>query len=478
MKKILCIGIVLVFAVCAFMPFINAQNTNVSIASETKNEISSAVFTEYLVPSSTSAPDGIAMSNSGLVYFIEIKTNKIGKMTEAGSFTEYTIPTANSNPSAGIAINVNGTVFFNEFRGNKVGKMTPTGTFTEYTVPTAACGVGSIAINSNGTIFFCEHDGNKIGKMTESGSFKEYSLPSGNCDPMGLAINSNGTIFFAQEWTNKIGRMTESGTFLSSYTTSSPAGCMAINSNGTIFFTMPYANKIGKLRESGSLTEYTVPTPNSLPVGIAIGSNGLIYFTQNQGNKIGRMSESGSFAEYTVPTAGSIPACITINSNGTIFFTEYNGNKIGKIDGAQQLSMIIIEPSGGEIFIEGQVENIFWGIKYGNPPYKVYVNFTTDRGITWTPIGSTTQQIEGFGSMSWTVPHIDDRYANTNAELQVYINIVVLDNKTRNEATMEDSNNFTVETINATPEAGSVIFIAIAGITLISIRGRKMMWHL
>jgi virginiamycin B lyase len=42
---------------------------------------------------------------------------------------------------------------------------------------------------------------------------------------------------------------------------------------------------------SGAITEYVVPTSNSIPVGIASGPDGALWFTESGGiaNQIGRL---------------------------------------------------------------------------------------------------------------------------------------------------------------------------------------------
>src|SRR5436305_10880648 len=61
-----------------------------------------------------------------------------------GALTEFTIPTANSNPEA-IAAGPDGNLWFAERNANQVGRVTPTGTITEFTLPTASSVPGGIA---------------------------------------------------------------------------------------------------------------------------------------------------------------------------------------------------------------------------------------------------------------------------------------------------------------------------------------------
>ena len=76
------------------------------------------------------------------------------------------------------------------------------------------------------------------------------------------------------------------------------------------------------------MTEWTIPTDNSLAGQIYLEGN-LLYFTEAWGNKIGCLNvSSGLFREWTVPTADSQPLGIYV-SGGLVYFTEAIGNKIG-----------------------------------------------------------------------------------------------------------------------------------------------------
>ena len=72
----------------------------------------------------------------GALWFTENGNNQIGRITTAGDFTEYPIPTATSGPF-GIASGPDGALWFTENAGNKIGRIATDGTVTEFPVPTA-----------------------------------------------------------------------------------------------------------------------------------------------------------------------------------------------------------------------------------------------------------------------------------------------------------------------------------------------------
>ena len=98
-----------------------------------------------------------------------------------------------------------------------------------------------------------------------------------------------------------------------------------------LWFTESANNKIGKITTGGNITEYTIPTTSSNPLGIAAGPDGNLWFTENAGNNIGRITPSGTITEFPVPTSGSGPWGITVGQSlaaNFVFLTAgaYTGN--------------------------------------------------------------------------------------------------------------------------------------------------------
>jgi streptogramin lyase len=111
---------------------------------------------------------------------------------------------------------------------------------------------------------------------------------------------------------------------------SEPLGITA-GPNGNLWFTEYEGNNIGKITPSGAITEYSIPTGGGNPTGITAGPDGNLWFTEHYGNKIGKITTGGAITEYSIPTGGGNPSGITAGPDGNLWFTEQDGNKIGKI---------------------------------------------------------------------------------------------------------------------------------------------------
>jgi virginiamycin B lyase len=50
--------------------------------------------------------------------------------------------------------------------------------------------------------------------------------------------------------------------------------------------------------------------------------DGAIWFGEYNVNKIGRIDVTGAVSEYDVPTANSLPAVVADGPDGSVYFTE------------------------------------------------------------------------------------------------------------------------------------------------------------
>src|ERR1035438_8811512 len=127
-----------------------------------------------MIPASDRVPSRWLRHGLWTVLFVLIGWSPL----QAQSITEYTMPTAGSNPW-GIAAGPDGALWFTESVG-KIGRITTSGTITEYTVPTAVS-LGDITAGPDGALWFTDFGGNKIGRITTSGTItNEYPIPTAN----------------------------------------------------------------------------------------------------------------------------------------------------------------------------------------------------------------------------------------------------------------------------------------------------------
>jgi virginiamycin B lyase len=93
--------------------------------------------------------------------------------------------------------------------------------------------------------------------------------------------------------------------------------CVSPTNSNLVWFTM--ANTMSSMDSIGNVTSYTIPTPNSGPVGCAFGSDGLLYFGEQSGLKIASLdTSSGIFREFPIAAPNNGIAGVIFDANGIL----------------------------------------------------------------------------------------------------------------------------------------------------------------
>jgi hypothetical protein len=112
--------------------------------------------------SGISGPVGITAGRDGALWFINNGNNSIGRITTAGTVTNYT-GTGISSPKA-IAAGPDGALWFTD--GNSsIGRITTTGTVTSYS-GTGVSGPQGIVAGRDGAMWFTSQGNSSIGRIT------------------------------------------------------------------------------------------------------------------------------------------------------------------------------------------------------------------------------------------------------------------------------------------------------------------------
>jgi streptogramin lyase len=289
-------------------------------------------ITEFAIPYSGNAPSpvGITAGPDGHLWFTEINTKRIGRITTSGTVTEF--PAALTNQPFGITTGPDGNVWFTE--GNLIGRMTPNGVLTEFLLPAGGGSTAWITVGSDGNLWFVEEIGNQIGRITTTGVVTEFPIPTGGSRPTGLTAGPDGNLWFTESGANKIGRITTAGVITEFNIPTSNSGpyCITAGPDGNLWFTENLANRIGRITPAGAITEFPMNPGGGAPTGITVGPDGNLWFMDWIGNKLARITPSGIIAEFPIPTVNSGPqGGMTIGPDSNLWFTEISANQIAKV---------------------------------------------------------------------------------------------------------------------------------------------------
>ncbi len=262
-------------------------------------------ITEFPLPGANLAPTSITTGSDGNLWFTE--NGNIGRMTPLGALSQF--PSATGT---WITPGPDGALWFTETSQGRIGRMTTAGGFTEFTLPgNPPPGAGytqpsqerpeAITVGPDGALWYTVQIfnrscvcvlGGKIGRITTSGAFTEFTLPTG------------GT-----------------------RRTSPRAFGIVSGPDGALWFTDTNLGKIGRITTTGALTQFNVPQGS--PQGIAAGPDGNLWFTANFGQSalLGRLTPTGAFTEFTAATGVdgvSVGAAIAVGPDNNLWFTDYD----------------------------------------------------------------------------------------------------------------------------------------------------------
>lgn len=285
----------------------------------------SAAVTEFTVPTADSQPSGIAVGPDGNLWFTENNAGKIGRMTPEGTFlNEFTVATMDDRLTD-IVAGPDGNLWFTEI--GRIGKITTSGVVTKFLLSSSASASG-ITVGPDGNLWFAEVSGQKIGRITTSGDLAEYALSDGLSFPDTVLTGPDGNLWFTESGGNRIGKMSPQGILMGEYAlsvASSNPGDITVGPDGNLWFSQGAARMMGKITTGGVITEFSVPES---PGGLATGPDGYLWYGEYAG--LTRMSTTGSVVRIPIPAARDCNQLV-IGPASSIYFTDQFGNKIGRL---------------------------------------------------------------------------------------------------------------------------------------------------
>jgi hypothetical protein len=131
---------------------------------------------------------------------------RIGRVTTAGSFSLFPVPTPGSAP-VGITAGPDGALWFADPGTNTIGRVTTAGSFSRFVIRTPSSGPSAISVGPDGALWFTEVDASKVGRITTGGTISDFRVPTPPSGPGGIAAGADGALWFTAGL-NRIGRIT------------------------------------------------------------------------------------------------------------------------------------------------------------------------------------------------------------------------------------------------------------------------------
>ncbi|HEU5284115.1 MAG TPA: hypothetical protein VFU53_09890 [Burkholderiales bacterium] len=138
-------------------------------------------------------PYGVAVGPDGSVWATLQAANKVLRIGPDGTMRAFDIPTRGSSPSD-IRVDAQGVVWFLEFRSNKLGRL-ENGKFQEFELGEHVAPTG-LAVAPDGAVWFGMLRTGSLGRF-HNGKIRTVKLPRENARPYGVAVDATGNVWYA-----------------------------------------------------------------------------------------------------------------------------------------------------------------------------------------------------------------------------------------------------------------------------------------
>jgi virginiamycin B lyase len=255
-------------------------------------------FTELLVPSFDGQPSEIVSGPDGALWFTQpsgFPDAYIVRLTTGGEFTKFapacdSVFGCSSIVPNDITVGPDGNLWFTEGIRNQIGRLTPAGEFTFYPIPTAGAGPAGITAGPDGALWFTEFQASQIGRIDPAtGIITEFGTSSGG--GWRIAAGSDGRLYFTIPFTSAIGRLDPATGTITEFaleTPSQPRG-IVLGPDGNVWFTEYLAEQLSMITPEGVVTR--VQRIRGGPWGIGVGANSSIWVT---------LFDDGKLASFTL----------------------------------------------------------------------------------------------------------------------------------------------------------------------------------
>ncbi len=264
-------------------------------------------FQQMAVPHGRSGLMGLQVAADDTIWFVEQYANYIGHyFPKTGQFQTYPLPrfTVPDPANAGhtlslpsgpneLALDAHGNAWFSEFNADALGRLDAhTGLIQHYPL-SAKKSVQTlypygITIDSQGIVWFTESSNNGIGRLDPAtGNMRFFTAPGPDAQLMEIASSPDGTIWATAFTPGLLLRLDpRTGSFTSYYTPftgSDRSGLygLLVTRTGEVWVTISAENGIARLDVAANrFIYYSIPTKDSLPLGLVMAANHTIWFTE------------------------------------------------------------------------------------------------------------------------------------------------------------------------------------------------------
>ncbi len=307
-------------------------------------------------PAGTVRPGNVTTGVDGNLWFPETGTNRVGRLTTSGLLEEFPIPDALALGDA-IAAGPDGKLWVTGFGPdarayvwtvgtsgvsgkiavlddrppvlgflpaglttgpdrnvwiadlNEILRVSTAGQLERFPVPDGGF-PGAIAAGPDGNLWFVDSIGifverrQALCRVDLNGAITQVldESKAGTSMPSSIIAGPDGNLWFADNGYSEIAQVTINPLHRTNFAFVG-ASRLAAGPDGNIWITVPGRGSIARLTTGGVLTEFKLPSQQSVPSGITAGPDGNLWFTEPDNGAVGSITTDGSIREFPLGRA-------------------------------------------------------------------------------------------------------------------------------------------------------------------------------
>jgi virginiamycin B lyase len=156
-------------------------------------------------------PIYISEAPDGSMYFTDLLTSNVGRITPSGALTFYPLPSKYGPPnnarSIAVIVRPDGVAVVTEESGHAYATITPDGVVTEYPLSPANAEAASLTYDTAGALWIQYNTPDAIGLVQPDGSVTPYPIPTLDAVQHRIIVGPDGSLWFTELNADKIGHM-------------------------------------------------------------------------------------------------------------------------------------------------------------------------------------------------------------------------------------------------------------------------------
>ena len=218
-----------------------------------------------------------------------------------------------AHPPTGIAVDAHGNVFFVDILSNSVFKVSPAG---EISVVVKLVGFPhSLALDARGNLFVGEYDSNRVVKLTPEGKVGIFASLERPC---ALAVDVIGNVYVSQDRNNVITKITPDGITNRLSEINSPRG-ITVDTLGNIFVAAD-RDKVFKISRTGQVT--ILAEGLGMPWGVALDKGGNVCVAEYSRNRVSKILLQEKRKSIQTLATLDAPSGVALGNNGDVYVLD------------------------------------------------------------------------------------------------------------------------------------------------------------